>query len=64
MYTPRSAVLKVALSKMRLRVSQPTARYVMLVIVLPTVGDSGMFLVLLVSVAMVLMILGMLERFP
>lgn len=36
----------------------------MLVIVLPTVGDSGMFLVLLVSVAMVLMILGMLERFP
>lgn len=36
----------------------------MLVVVLPSVGTAGVFLVLLVAVAMVLVILVVLERLP
>lgn len=51
--------------KVRLRVGQPAARYSMLVVVLATMGDTGVFLVLLVCMPVMLVtlvVLLLLER--
>jgi hypothetical protein len=58
----RRAVLQVTRRKVRLCARHAAARYVVLVIVLSSVGAASMFLVLLVAVPMVLVILVVLKR--